>query len=153
MPQIKSKFLSRFLCIVLFLSFCSTIKAETPVLRSQLVGKWRLIDENYKDCVNTWEFTEDTMKQTWKYKFIDNPSIYSRQYYLFDGIPSKYDPSLVGQTESGTHIIYYSEKLKRIKYYEVVILKNDTLTLRTYTEKTIGRLAGYVTLTFKRISE
>lgn len=145
--------MKKFFTLILLLAFCSAIKAGTPILLRQLVGKWKLIDENYKDCVNTWEFTGDTMKQTWKYKLIDAPSIYSRPYYLFTGIPSKYEPSLVGQTRSGTHIIYYAEKLKRIKYYEVMSLKNDTLILRTYTEKTIGRLAGYVTLTLKRISE
>ena len=145
--------MKKIFLLITFIVFCCTSKAGTPVLRSQLVGKWRLIDENYKDCVNTWEFTGDTMKQTWKYKLIDAPSIYSRPYYLFTGIPSKYEPSLVGQTRSGTHIIYYAEKLKRIKYYEVMRHKNDTLILRTYTEKTIGRLAGYVTLTLKRISE
>ena len=145
--------MKKLFTLILLLAFCSAIKAGTPILLRQLVGKWKLIDENYKDCVNTWEFTGDTMKQTWKYKLIDAPSIYSRPYYLFTGIPSKYEPSLVGQTRSGTHIIYYAEKLKRIKYYEVMSLKNDTLILRTYTEKTIGRLASYVTLTLKRISE
>ena len=136
-----------------FIVFCCTSKAGTPVLRSQLVGKWRLIDENYKDCIETWEFTGDTMKQTWKYKLIDAPSIYSRPYYLFTGIPSKYEPSLVGQTRSGTHIIYYAEKLKIIQYYEVMSLKNDTLTLRYYADDAIGLSAGYVVLTFRRVKE
>ena len=115
--------MKKLFTLILLLAFCSAIKAGTPILLRQLVGKWKLIDENYKDCVNTWEFTGDTMKQTWKYKLIDAPSIYSRPYYLFTGIPSKYEPSLVGQTRSGTHIIYYAEKLKRIKYYEVMSLK------------------------------
>ena len=145
--------MKKIFLLITFIVFCCTSKAGTPVLRSQLVGKWRLIDENYKDCVNTWEFTGDTMKQTWKYKLIDAPSIYSRPYYLFTGIPSKYEPSLVGQTRSGTHIIYYAEKLKRIKYYEVMSLKNDTLTLRYYADDAIGWSAGYVGLTFLRVKE
>ena len=145
--------MKKIFLLITFIVFCCTSKAGTPVLRSQLVGKWRLIDENYKDCVNTWEFTGDTMKQTWKYKLIDAPTIYSRPYYLFTGIPSKYEPSLVGQTRSGTHIIYYAEKLKRIKYYEVMSLKNDTLTLRYYADDAIGWSAGYVVLTFRRVKE
>ena len=145
--------MKKIFLLITFIVFCCTSKAGTPVLRSQLVGKWRLIDENYKDCVNTWEFTGDTMKQTWKYKLIDAPSIYSRPYYLFTGIPSKYEPSLVGQTRSGTHIIYYAEKLKRIKYYEVMSLKNDTLTLRYYADDAIGLSAGYVVLAFRRVKE
>lgn len=145
--------MKKIFLLLTFIVFCSTIKAGTPVLRSQLVGKWRLIDENYKDCVETWEFSEDAMTQSCEFKLINEISTYSRPYYLFTGIPSKYVPSLIGQTKSGTHIIYYAEKRKIIQYYEVMSLKNDTLTLRTYTEKTIGRLAGYVTLTFKRISE
>ena len=145
--------MKKIFLLITFIVFCCTSKAGTPVLRSQLVGKWRLIDENYKDCIETWEFSEDAMTQSCEFKLINDISTYSRPYYLFTGIPSKYEPSLVGQTRSGTHIIYYAEKLKRIKYYEVMSLKNDTLILRTYTEKTIGRLAGYVTLTLKRISE
>lgn len=145
--------MKKIFLLITFIVFCCTSKAGTPVLRSQLVGKWRLIDENYKDCIETWEFSEDAMTQSCEFKLINEISTYSRPYYLFTGIPSKYEPSLVGQTRSGTHIIYYAEKLKRIKYYEVMSLKNDTLILRTYTEKTIGRLAGYVTLTLKRISE
>ena len=145
--------MKKIFLLITFIVFCCTSKAGTPVLRSQLVGKWRLIDENYKDCIETWEFSEDAMTQSCEFKLINEISTYSRPYYLFTGIPSKYEPSLVGQTRSGTHIIYYAEKLKRIKYYEVMSLKNDTLILRTYTEKTIGRLASYVTLTLKRISE
>ena len=145
--------MKKIFLLITFIVFCCTSKAGTPVLRSQLVGKWRLIDENYKDCVNTWEFTGDTMKQTWKYKLIDAPSIYSRPYYLFTGIPSKYEPSLVGQTKSGTHIIYYAKKQKIIQYYEVMSLKNDTLTLRYYADDAIGWSAGYVGLTFLRVKE
>ena len=145
--------MKKIFLLMTFIVFCCTSKAGTPVLRSQLVGKWRLIDENYKDCIETWEFTGDTMKQTWKYKLIDAPSIYSRPYYLFTGIPSKYEPSLVGQTRSGTHIIYYAEKLKIIQYYEVMSLKNDTLTLRYYADDAIGLSAGYVVLTFRRVKE
>lgn len=145
--------MKKIFLLITFIVFCCTSKAGTPVLRSQLVGKWRLIDENYKDCVNTWEFTGDTMKQTWKYKLIDAPSIYSRPYYLFTGIPSKYVPSLIGQTKSGTHIIYYAEKRKIIQYYEVMSLKNDTLTLRYYADDAIGWSDGYVVLTFRRVKE
>ena len=145
--------MKKIFLLITFIVFCCTSKAGTPVLRSQLVGKWRLIDENYKDCIETWEFTGDTMKQTWKYKLIDAPSIYSRPYYLFTGIPSKYVPSLIGQTKSGTHIIYYAKKQKIIQYYEVMSLKNDTLTLRYYADDAIGWSAGYVVLTFQRVSE
>ena len=145
--------MKKIFLLMTFIVFCCTSKAGTSVLRSHLVGKWKLIDENYKDCIETWEFSEDAMTQSCEFKLINEISTYSRPYYLFTGIPSKYEPSLVGQTRSGTHIIYYAENLKRIKYYEVMSLKNDTLILRTYTEKTIGRLAGYVTLTLKRISE
>lgn len=145
--------MKKIFLLITFIVFCCTSKAGTPVLRSQLVGKWRLIDENYKDCIETWEFSEDAMTQSCEFKLINEISTYSRPYYLFTGIPSKYVPSLIGQTKSGTHIIYYAEKRKIIQYYEVMSLKNDTLILRTYTEKTIGRLAGYVTLTLKRISE
>ena len=145
--------MKKIFLLITFIVFCCTSKAGTPVLRSQLVGKWRLIDENYKDCIETWEFSEDAMTQSCEFKLINDISTYSRPYYLFTGIPSKYVPSLIGQTKSGTHIIYYAEKRKIIQYYEVMSLKNDTLILRTYTEKTIGRLAGYVTLTLKRISE
>ena len=145
--------MKKIFLLITFIVFCCTSKAGTSVLRSQLIGKWRLIDENYKDCIETWEFSEDAMTQSCEFKLINEISTYSRPYYLFTGIPSKYVPSLIGQTKSGTHIIYYAEKRKIIQYYEVMSLKNDTLTLRTYTEKTIGRLAGYVTLTLKRISE
>ena len=67
--------------------------------------------------------------------------------------PSKYVPSLIGQTKSGTHIIYYAEKRKIIQYYEVMSLKNDTLTLGYYADDAIGWSAGYVVLTFRRVKE
>ena len=144
--------MKKLFTLILLLAFCSGIKAGTPILLSQLIGKWKLIDENYKDCVNTWEFTGDTMKQTWKYKLIDAPSIYSRPYYLFTGIPSKYEPSLVWQTRSGTHIIYYSKRRKKVLSYEIVSLKGDTLTLSQFAPRAIGRNAGIVTITLKRVS-
>ena len=97
--------MKKIFLLITFIVFCCTSKAGTPVLRSQLVGKWRLIDENYKDCVETWEFSEDAMTQSCEFKLINEISTYSRPYYLFTGIPSKYVPSLIGQTKSGTHII------------------------------------------------
>ena len=145
--------MKKIFLLITFIVFCCTSKAGTPVLRSQLVGKWRLIDENYKDCIETWEFSEDAMTQSCEFKLINDISTYSRPYYLFTGIPSKYVPSLIGQTKSGTHIIYYTEKRKIIQYYEVMSLKNDTLTLRYYADDAIGWSAGYVVLTFRRVKE
>ena len=93
------------------------------------------------------------MTQSCEFKLINEISTYSRPYYLFTGIPSKYVPSLIGQTKSGTHIIYYAEKRKIIQYYEVMSLKNDTLTLRYYADDAIGLSAGYVVLAFRRVKE
>lgn len=143
--------MKKLFTLILLLAFCSTIKAGTPILLRQLVGKWKLIDENYKDCDEVWEFSENVMTQTCEFKLINEISTYSKPYYLFTGIPKKYAPSLVGQTKRGTHIIYYAEKRKIIKYYEVMSLKNNTMTLRYYAENAIGWSADYVTLNFRRV--
>ena len=130
----------------------SCINSRTPISRSSLIGTWTVIDDNYKDISESWNFTDSTLTQISYYKGIDKPVILRKMYYLCSEIPLRYDSSLVGKAMNGTYIAYYSRKQEVIKNYEFINLKNDTLTLRYYHAMAVGCEAGYGTLILKRIS-
>ena len=92
------------------------------------------------------------MENKYVYRDKVDTSKYERFYYLSKGVPNVYDGSKVGKIGSGTHIIYYAKRRKKILSYEIVSLKGDTLTLSQYAPRAIGRNAGIVTIKLKRVS-
>lgn len=144
------KFLILFTVFVI--NSCLVGKAGTPIFRGQLIGEWTLLDDNYKDIYRKWRFTDGILTQILHYNSINKTEVLRKKYYLCSGVPLKCDSFLVGKVSYGTHIIYFSNKQKKIRYYEVLSLKNDTLTVRFYHERAIGREAGYDTIKLKRIS-
>ena len=148
------KYMKKFLVLfIVFIISNSCVNSRMPISRSLLIGTWAVIDDNYKDISEKWDFTDSTLIQISYYKGIDKPIILRKMYYLCSEIPLRYDPSLVGKAKSGTYIAYYSKKQEVIKNYEFISLKNDILTLRYYHEMAVGCEAGYGTLILRRISQ
>lgn len=139
--------------IILFVSVNVSI-AEVAVTLQQLEGTWVVIDPTYDDMSETCRFSNNQFTWIRQYKFSSRVETLTNkiQYYLSTGIPTKYDSTLVGKIKSGTHIIYYAPKRKLIKNYEIVSLKGDTLVISYYAPRAVGRNAGTVTLTLKRVS-
>ena len=143
------------LLILIVLIVSSTIsKAETLVTLQQLQGKWQRTEDTYKVDTQTWTFKKASFIVENKYVYRDkvDTSKYEMFYYLSKGVPNVYDGSKVGKIGSGTHIIYYAKPRKKILSYKIVSLKDDTLTISYYTPRAIGRNAGIVTITLKRVS-
>ncbi len=139
--------------IALFVSI-NVSKAKVVVTLQQLEGTWVVIDPTYEDMSETCRFFNNQFAWTRQYDLRSRVETLTNniQYYLSTGIPVRYDSTLVGKVKSGTHIIYYAPKRKLIKYYEIVSLKGDILTISYYAPRAVGRNAGTVTLTLKRVS-
>ena len=131
---------------------CGFVNAVQRIQLNQLIGTWELLDDRYDGEYVKWEISDKKLRDITTYQLINKTSILETEYYLSTGIPQRYDSTLVGKVKSGTHIIYYAGIRKTIRYFEIESLQNNILTLRYYTEKAIGREAGYVTKVFKRIS-
>ncbi len=139
--------------IIVFVS-CNIVKSETLATLQQLQGKWQRTEKIYKVDTETWTFqkTSITVEDKYVYGNKVDTSKYELSYYLSKGIPNVYDSSKVGNIDTGTHIIYYSKLRKMILYYEIVSIKGDILTISHYAPRAVGRNAGTVTITLKRIS-
>ena len=138
--------------ITVFVISCGFVNAVQRIQLNQLIGTWELLDDRYDGEYVKWEISDKKLRDITTYQLINKTSILETEYYLSTGIPQRYDSTLVGKVKSGTHIIYYAGIRKTIRYFEIESLQNNILTLRYYTEKAIGREAGYVTKVFKRIS-
>lgn len=140
--------------IIILMTFANISIARVNVTIQQLTGTWKVIDPAYDDFIETYGFSKKSMSWTRQYFFNSKVETYTNEshYYLSTGIPIRYDSTLVGKVKSGTHIIYYAPKRKLIKYYEIVSLKGDILTISYYAPRAVGRNAGTVTLTLKRVS-
>ena len=136
------------------MAFANIAIAKTLVTLQQLQGKWQCTEEIYKVNTETWTFKKTSFIVEDKYVYKDkvDTSKYEISYYLSKGIPNVYDGSKVGKIGSGTHIIYYAKPRKKILSYKIVSLKGDTLTLSQYAPRAIGRNAGTVIITLKRVS-
>ena len=130
---------------MVLMAFANIAIAKTLVTLQQLQGKWQCTEDIYKVNTETWTFKKTSFIVENKYVYKDkvDTSKYEISYYLYKGIRK------VG---SGTHIIYYAKRRKKILSYEIVSLKGDTLTLSQYAPRAIGRNAGIVTITLKRVS-
>ena len=140
--------------LIVLMAFANIAIAKVNVSIQELKGTWKVINPTYNDLIETFDFSNTSMSYTRQYSYNSKTETYTNksQYYLSTGIPVKYDSTLVGKVKTGTHIIYYLLKMKLIKHYEIVSLKNDTLTISYYVPRAIGRNAGTVTLTLKRVS-
>lgn len=139
---------------MVLMAFANIAIAKTLVTLQQLQGKWQCTEDIYKVNTETWTFKKASFIVENKYVYRDkvDTSKYEIFYYLSKGIPNVYDGSKVGKIGSGTHIIYYAKPRKKILSYKIVSLKGDTLTLSQYAPRAIGRNAGIVTMTLKRVS-
>ena len=139
---------------MVLMAFANIAIAKTLVTLQQLQGKWQCTEEIYKVNTETWTFKKTSFIVEDKYVYKDkvDTSKYEISYYLSKGIPNVYDGSKVGKIGSGTHIIYYAKPRKKILSYKIVSLKGDTLTLSQYAPRAIGRNAGTVIITLKRVS-
>ena len=146
--------MKKLLILIVLIVSCTISKAETLVTLQQLQGKWQRTEDTYKVDTQTWTFKKASFIVENKYVYRDkvDTSKYEISYYLSKGIPNVYDGSKVGKIGSGTHIIYYAKRRKKILSYKIVSLKGDTLTLSQYAPRAIGRNAGIVTITLKRVS-
>ena len=150
--KIKEDMKKFIILTVVFCMSCGFVNAGQRIQLSQLIGTWELLDDNGKDISTKWEFSDRKYRSVTKYQLINRTSMYEKDYYLSTGIPLSYDSTLVGKVKSGTHIILYSKILNNIRYYEIVSLKDDILTLRFYSERSFGRNAGCYNIMLKRIS-
>lgn len=146
--------MKKLLILIILIVSCNISKAETLVTLQQLQGMWQRTEDIYKVDTQTWTFKKTSFSVENKYVYRDkvDTSKYELSYYLSKGVPNVYDGSKVGKIGSGTHIIYYAEPRKKIMSYKIVSLKNDTLTISYYAPRAIGRNAGIVTITLKRVS-
>lgn len=145
--------MKKSIILIVLMAFANIAIAKVNVSIQELMGTWKVINPTYNDMIETFDFTKTSMSYTRQYSYNSKTETYTNksQYYLSTGIPVKYDSTLVGKVKTGTHIIYVL-KMKLIKHYEIVSLKNDTLTISYYVPRAIGRNAGTVTLTLKRVS-
>ena len=151
--DIKYKDMKKFIVLItVFCMSCGFVNAGQRIQLSQLIGTWALLDDRYEGESTKWKISDQGLRKYVTYQILNKTSISEKEYYLSTGIPDSYDSTLVGKVKSGTHIIYYAGIRKAVRYFEIVSLKNNILTLRYYTEKAIGRDAGYVTKVFRRIS-
>ena len=139
---------------MVLMAFANIAIAKTLVTLQQLQGIWQRTEDTYKVDTQTWTFKKTSFIVEDKYVYKDkvDTSKYEISYYLSKGIPNVYDGSKVGKIGSGTHIIYYAKPRKKILSYKIVSLKDDTLTISYYTPRAIGRNAGTVIITLKRVS-
>lgn len=146
--------MKNLLILIIVFVFCNIVKSETLATLQQLQGKWQRTEEIYKVDTETWTFQKTSIIVEDKYVYGNkvDTSKYELSYYLSKGIPNVYDSSKVGNIDTGTHIIYYSKLRKKKLYYEIVSIKGDILTLSRYAPRAVGRNAGLVTITLKRIS-
>ena len=146
--------MKKSIMIMVLMAFANIAIAKTLVTLQQLQGKWQCTEEIYKVNTETWTFKKTSFIVEDKYVYKDkvDTSKYEISYYLSKGIPNVYDGSKVGKIGSGTHIIYYAKPRKKILSYKIVSLKGDTLTLSQYAPRAIGRNAGTVIITLKRVS-
>lgn len=124
------------------------------VTLQQLEGTWKIIDPVYDDLIETWKISDQTLTWIDDYIYSDHveTNTHFLPFYLFNGVPKSYDASLVGKSKDGTDIIYYVKQAKKIKNYKIISIKNDTLILSDYAPRAVGRNAGTVILTLKRVS-
>ena len=146
--------MKKSIMLMVLMAFANIAIAKTLVTLQQLQGMWQRTEDIYKEDTQTWTFKKASFIVENKYVYRDkvDTSKYEIFYYLSKGVPNVYDGSKVGKIGSGTHIIYYSKRRKKILSYEIVSLKGDTLTLSQYAPRAIGRNAGIVTITLKRVS-
>ena len=139
---------------MVLMAFANIAIAKTLVTLQQLQGIWQRTEDTYKVDTQTWTFKKASFIVENKYVYRDkvDTSKYEIFYYLSKGVPNVYDGFKVGKIGSGTHIIYYAKPRKKILSYKIVSLKGDTLTLSQYAPRAIGRNAGIVTITLKRVS-
>lgn len=139
---------------MVLMAFANIAIAKTLVTLQQLQGIWQRTEDTYKVDTQTWTFKKASFIVENKYVYRDkvDTSKYEIFYYLSKGVPNVYDGSKVGKIGSGTHIIYYAKPRKKILSYKIVSLKGDTLTLSQYAPRAIGRNAGTVIITLKRVS-
>ena len=139
---------------MVLMAFANIAIAKTLVTLQQLQGIWQRTEDTYKVDTQTWTFKKTSFIVENKYVYRDkvDTSKYEIFYYLSKGVPNVYDGSKVGKIGSGTHIIYYAKPRKKILSYKIVSLKGDTLTLSQYAPRAIGRNAGTVIITLKRVS-
>ena len=146
--------MKKSIMIMVLMAFANIAIAKTLVTLQQLQGIWQRTEDTYKVDTQTWIFKKASFIVENKYVYRDKvgTSKYEMFYYLSKGVPNVYEGSKVGKIGSGTHIIYYAKPRKKILSYEIVSLKGDTLTLSQYAPRAIGRNAGTVIITLKRVS-
>lgn len=146
--------MKKSIMIMVLMAFANIAIAKTLVTLQQLQGIWQRTEDTYKVDTQTWTFKKTSFIVENKYVYRDkvDTSKYEIFYYLSKGVPNVYDGSKVGKIGSGTHIIYYAKPRKKILSYKIVSLKGDTLTLSQYAPRAIGRNAGTVIITLKRVS-
>ena len=151
--NIISKDMKKFIVLItVFVISCGFVNAGQRIQLNQLIGTWELLDDRYEGEYVKWEISDKKLRDITTYQLINKTSILETEYYLSTGIPQRYDSTLVGKVKSGTHIIFFAKIRKIIRYYEIVSLENDILTLKFYCERAIGREAGFDTMKLKRIS-
>ena len=146
--------MKKSIMLIVLMAFANIAIAKTLVTLQQLQGIWQRTEDTYKVDTQTWTFKKTSFIVENKYVYRDkvDTSKYEIFYYLSKGVPNVYDGSKVGKIGSGTHIIYYAKPRKKILSYKIVSLKGDTLTLSQYAPRAIGRNAGTVIITLKRVS-
>ena len=106
--------------ITVFCISCSFVNAGQRIQLSQLIGTWELLDNRYKDMSTIWNFSNRKLRSVAIYGLINDTLKLEKDYYLYMGIPLRYDSTLVGKVKRGTHIIYYAKMRKIVRSYEIV---------------------------------
>ncbi|MCR4770411.1 MAG: hypothetical protein K5874_09420 [Bacteroidaceae bacterium] len=126
--------------LIALFSTCA-VNAQTTYTLEQLVGtKWRMIypeqiENNpyyYREHID--EYTQCEIKNKLKStnKITGKTRIgadVSHKYYLSDVIPKSFDMSKVGKVKKGSYLITYYERTKKMEYYKIISLTNDSLKL------------------------
>ena len=114
-----------------------TCNAQTVSL-SQLVGtKWRLTKPVFDYCEKTMSFTSTEMTNTSSSHYVkrgetkETKRFFSNSYpfYLATAIPTTFNQSVVGKSNSGTYIIKYVGK--RVVPFKILSVSSSQLKLST----------------------
>lgn len=133
--------------LIILVSIDSHAQTFNP---KQLIGtKWQRV-ESFSDPTIKWEFSKEEIKETVNRAILNKTASSKRKYYFSPTIPAKFDRNKVGKDEKGKYLVYYNDKSKRMSYYRIEVLSNDTLKFWHETNpEAIGDVSCYVL--YKRI--
>ncbi|MCM1148447.1 MAG: hypothetical protein NC124_16810 [Clostridium sp.] len=119
----------KFITLIALLTLCLPGKAQVTVTLNQLNGTvWKQIYPDTEDKPTTLSFSNTTAETTMEFRK-DDILKFQQKYYLTDRIPSEFDFTSVGNKNSGTYLIIYNDKTRRVLTHKVISISDDTLKL------------------------